>query len=82
MNRTIKLSFAALAVFVLTGATIATLNFSRNSTAAQAGAGVAYQCVQDHNACLKSIPSSTYWSTDAYELEHGRVRARVRFLLP
>ncbi|MDE0451115.1 MAG: hypothetical protein OXI90_05025 [Gammaproteobacteria bacterium] len=38
-------------------------------TSIQMANGVAYQCIRDHNQCLRSIPNSTLWNSAAYEIE-------------
>ncbi|MDE0224006.1 MAG: hypothetical protein OXP28_02590 [Gammaproteobacteria bacterium] len=45
------------------------INANRNMTSIQMANGVAYQCIRDHNQCLRTIPNSTLWNSAAYEIE-------------
>ena len=45
------------------------INANRNMTSIQMGHGIAYQCIRDHNQCLRTIPNSTLWNSSAYEIE-------------
>ena len=49
--------------------TAATLSLNRTLTAPEAGKAMGYQCIRDFHQCLQGIPASTYWSTNAYQLE-------------